>query len=388
MKKGSMLKAAIFCLVIFINPFYSCSSNRNSNSKDKSMDTTFCWEPLIASPRFYPMETKYARVGIGNSGNWVSVMEKFTGMGLGNADGTIDMSSVTEDGKLEVPSSIDVLWLSYTEKKFYRVKAQLPLYLQSKMLKLFREGYHQSLLKEHLTYDSFVINMLPKGHVWLYLTGTGRSELVCDSLQGEEVQMSLKDFDEEGYEYRKTLDAFCKGRLTDYPDVIDNLKKNGIPENLWEKYKRRFPYEITYSFENNNSILGHNYLYRFLTGEYFHRDDNVKHPTLPCVREIQCIWKVGTTEYDGFFFFDENEIIEKYAEAFGFTEKKGELVIHISKYNNKFDIFLRVDGKKYPLQKTMIHVFRDTPQKLKEDDEPFYNNHRDTYSGDIHYIGE
>ena len=36
-----MLKAAIFCLVIFINPFYSCSSNRNSNSKDKSMDTTF-----------------------------------------------------------------------------------------------------------------------------------------------------------------------------------------------------------------------------------------------------------------------------------------------------------------------------------------------------------
>ena len=86
--------------------------------------------------------------------------------------------------------------------------------------------------------------------------------------------------------------------------------------------------------------------------------------------------------------FDENEIIEKYAEAFGSTEKKGELVIHISKYNNKFDIFLRVDGKKYPLQKTMIHVFRDTPQKLKEDDEPFYNNHRDIYSGDIHYIGE
>ena len=37
---------------------------------------------------------------------------------------------------------------------------------------------------------------------------------------------------------------------------------------------------------------------------------------------------------------------------------------------------------------TMIHVFRDTPQKLKEDDEPFYNNHRDIYSGDIHYIGE
>ena len=29
----------------------------------------------------------------------------------------------------------------------------------------------------------------------------GRRELICDSLVGKEVEVSLKDFDKEGYEY-------------------------------------------------------------------------------------------------------------------------------------------------------------------------------------------
>lgn len=256
------------------------------------------------------------------------------------------------------------------------------------MLTMFRTGYKLRHPDEDVTYDGFVINMLPKGHVWLYLTGTGRSELLCDSLVGEEVQMSLKDFDEEGYEYHKTLDAFCKGRLSDYPDAVENFKQNGIPERLWDKYKIRYHYDIDYSFEDKNAVLRDGYLYRFLTGEYFHRDDNIKHPTLPCVREIQMGWHVGTTEYDGYFYFDEDEIIRTYAKAFDSWSKEGKLIIRVSKYNNLFDIYLLVDGKQYPLTKTKIHVFRDTPQHLKEDDEPFYNNHEEIYSGDIHYIGE
>ena len=66
----------------------------------------------------------------------------------------------------------------------------------------------------------------------------------------------------------------------------------------------------------------------------------------------------------------------------------GELVIKVSKYNNLFDISLIKGADKQSLKKTKIHVFRDTPSKLKKDEEPFYNNHRDIYSGDIHFIGE
>ena len=89
-------------------------------------------------------------------------------------------------------------------------------------------------LKDTGPINSFVINLLPNGHVWLYLTGIGRSTLVCDSLIGEEVSMSLKEFDEDGYNFHKTLDAFCRGRLRDYPKAEANFKQYGIPDSLWE----------------------------------------------------------------------------------------------------------------------------------------------------------
>lgn len=216
----------------------------------------------------------------------------------------------------------------------------------------------------------------------------GRRELICDSLVGKEVEVSLKDFDKEGYEYYKTFDAFCKARLNDDPKVVENLKQNGIPDTLWEKYKQRYHYNIEFDFEDKNTVIEHDYLYRYLTGEFYREDKKETHFFMPAVREIEITWHVGTTEYNGFFYFDENEIIETYAKAFNPLNKHGRLIVHVSKYNNKFDIYLLIDGKQFPLTKTMIHVFRETPEHKKEEDVPFYNNHEDIYSGDIHYIGE
>ena len=104
---------------------------------------------------------------------------------------------------------------------------------------------------------------------------------------------------------------------------------------------------------------------------------------------IGFIWLVDHYKYTGEFYFDEEEVINVFREAFNqkHRKEKGVLHIHVSKYNNKFDIYLLVDGKQYPLTKTMIHVFRETPEHKKEEEVPFYNNHEDIYSGDIHYIG-
>ena len=161
-----------------------------------------------------------------------------------------------------------------------------------------------------------------------------------------------------------------------------------MSDGLWDTYKTKFNYEIEFKFEDEKAALGTDYLYRFLTGEFWHRDNKPMPSLLPRVREIQAGWKVGTTIYNGKFYFDEDEIIKGYAEAFKAKGASGKLVIEVSKYNNWFTIYLLVSGKKYPLTKTKIHVFRITPQHLKEEKWPFYNNHPDIYSGDIHYIGE
>ena len=58
-------------------------------------------------------------------------------------------------------------------------------------------------------------------------------------------------------------------------------------------------------------------------------------------------------------------------------------MIEVSKYNNWFTIYLLVSGKKYPLTKTKIHVFRITPQHLKEENGHFIIIIQIFYSGDI-----
>lgn len=59
-------------------------------------------------------------------------------------------------------------------------------------------------------------------------------------------------------------------------------------------------------------------------------------------------------------------------------------MIRIGKYNNRFDIILRVGGKEFRFEKTQIHVFRRRP----EDDKGY--NFYDNYRGEKvrRYVGE
>ena len=55
---------------------------------------------------------------------------------------------------------------------------------------------------------------------------------------------------------------------------------------------------------------------------------------------------------------------------------------------NTFE-FLQVGDKKYELEETKIHVFRETPEnKGSDDDDIFFNNHRDQHSSTFKFIGE
>lgn len=67
--------------------------------------------------------------------------------------------------------------------------------------------------------------------------------------------------------------------------------------------------------------------------------------------------------------------------------QRGEFIVRVSKYNNKFEIFLRVGVKEYPLKKTKIYAFLTTPRGGEEEDEPYYSNNWDIHPDDIRFIG-
>ena len=62
--------------------------------------------------------------------------------------------------------------------------------------------------------------------------------------------------------------------------------------------------------------------------------------------------------------------------------------IKVSKYNNKFDISLHLNDKKFPLSKTKIHVFKQYAGQSDLDAITIYNNHQEIHSDDIKFIGE
>ncbi|WP_449017727.1 hypothetical protein [Prevotella sp.] len=40
-----------------------------------------------------------------------------------------------------------------------------------------------------------------------------------------------------------------------FDGAIENLKVNGIPLGLWDKYAKRYPYEIKITFEDKRAII-------------------------------------------------------------------------------------------------------------------------------------
>ena len=88
-------------------------------------------------------------------------------------------------------------------------------------------------------------------------------------------------------------------------------------------------------------------------------------------------WNVADTTYTGEFFFDEQEVLDMFSK--GFSHKtanvRGKFMVKVSKYNNRFDIYLQVGDNKYYLKNCQIDVFKVTPENEKDDDHLFYWNY-------------
>lgn len=369
------LLAATLCVMVI-----ACN-----NKQDMSTRTKFPWVANVTAPRNYPVEVKYSFVGFGQ-GQKYPIMSSFANAGIGISKGEVSFADLDGEG-LAMPNRLEVLWLSYTERKFYKADIAFSEKLQARILSLFQEGYENE--QKHENYSCFLVTLLPGGKIWLYLNGIARYSLVCDTLQADTIDMALGDFDKDALLVDSTVEDYCKGNLN--KEQVANLKENGVPYELWSKYQERFNYDIEFEFEDNLcKIDSFHFAKHFINGEFNYACDGVKVGEQSRPKQLYLKWNVADTTYTGEFFFDEQEVLDMFSK--GFSHKtaniRGKFMVKVSKYNNRFDIYLQVGSRRIALTRTKIHVFRDTPLNLKEDEKPFYNNHRDVYSGDIHFIEE
>ncbi|BAU18561.1 conserved hypothetical protein with DUF2931 domain [Prevotella intermedia] len=381
MKKYLLMGLVAICLCIVAS---ACNSRNDMNYSTR---TKFPWVPNISAPRNYPVEIKYAYLCYGTEGDRYPVLSSGSCDGIGVSKGAVSFEDYEKEGGLDVPNGIEIVWLSFAESKIYKLHTTFSQNLQDEMLRLFREGFYVTKFDKHKTYSTLLMTMLPGGKVWLYMDGMGRTVLVCDTLQAEPIEMTLEEFDKDASYVSNSVQEYSEASLD--KEQKAGIKANGIPFEIWEKYRERFNYDFKFEFEDKNSKMDSLSLaYNFINGEFYYASDGAKTGLLSRPKEIYLEWNVGDIKYKGQFFFNEKEVLEGFSKMFSCTKRgqKGTLIVKTSKYNNKFDIYLEIEGNKYFFKKTKIHVFRITPENKNDDDHLYYWN----YEGeDVElYLGE
>lgn len=305
LQNNNYLKGRIAIIIgLMLNTLILVSCNK-INNMFKGNNTKFHWTPTVAAPRNYPVETGYAVFIYGDKNVGYPVMETRFARGIGDP---LSAEDYDDPGSVyELPKRIRVLWLSLTEQKYYKADIEIPAEVQDSMLHLFLKGFYYPVDKTSEEYNTIVLTLLPRGKMWLTVTGAGKQTLICDNLKATETHVDFKDFNKEAYECFSTMQKYCAAALGDYDGVKENLE----------------------------------------------------------------------------------EVINVFREAFNqkHRKEKGVLHIHISKYNNCFDLSLNVGKDEYKLKHTNIYVLKRRIGSTSTKEEVFYDNCRDVDIDELNFLG-
>ena len=373
----------VLFILVFCVTTLSCKGLSNGKN---DMRTKFSWNFYISSPVHYCSQIKYAKVYYGDNNETTDVIDQSTLRGLGNVNATT-YSVNPPTGEVSIPKGIDMVWVSIADKKIYRANIKFSQQIQNKLLKAFREGFYSHWRESNMDFNEFDVTILPGGHLWLYLgIGNLRRVLICDTLKGEEIHMTLKEFSEDFYNAYQTVDSLCADGY-DTPYIIEHGSEY---DKIWGIYAQRFNYQFDIQFENKQTELCKgNFIINFANGEILNHDDPgyFEQPSRPNKIEFQ--WIADDMLYTGHFYFDEEEVKKAFMDVYGNNPTQpGKLITQVSKYNNRFNIYLETANKKYKFEKTKIHVFK---QRVHDSDDKavvIYDNHPQDGNDILNFIGE
>ena len=373
----------VLFILVFCVTTLSCKGLSNGKN---DMRTKFSWDFYISSPVHYCSQIKYAKVYYGDNKETTDVIDQSTLRGLGNVNATT-YSVNPPTGEVSIPKGIDMVWVSIADKKIYRANIKFSQQIQNKLLKAFREGFYSHWRESNMGFNEFDVTILPGGHLWLYLgIGNLRRVLICDTLKGEEIHMTLKEFSEDFYNAYQTVDSLCADGY-DTPYIIEHGSEY---DKIWGIYAQRFNYQFDIQFENKQTELRKgNFIINFANGEILNHDDPgyFEQPSRP--NKIEFPWIADDMLYTGHFYFDEEEMKKAFMDVYGNNPTQpGKIIIQVSKYNNWFDIYLEAGNKKYKFEKTKIHVFKQGVNDSDDKAVVIYDNHPQDGNDILNFIGE
>ena len=357
-----MIKTIIIITLILLALWLTgCWGYKAKQDKEKAnAQPEYEWGVAVNTPIGYPIRFYAARVG---STPIISELYSITEEpDWGNAFG---YESTSMD---KLPKSVDMVWFSYKEDCFYRLKTAIDY---EKIAKLFKNGYKVRVPNgevRHTTYNTIVVGIAPGGVVVLW---AGRGYLKITEIGRYQAdKIVLKE--PEGLDNHQRLifdKEYAKRLLTNntiIPEDFREANKNKpIPFGLWDSY-RDHQYQWYPTFEIPNGKMG-DVDYQYWNGEadtFFFTDfitleeyKDVFVPKelyrdirkLPLFKEIRFNYKAEDgIKYGVLVQFEWEDTLEAYKKVFGEhpEEAKAHLDIRMNRINSYLTVRLMGDNGK------------------------------------------
>ena len=345
---GKVLVLLFFTLLML--QLLNCKSHKY---KEKTMnEQEYEWGVAVNTPIGYPIRFYAARVGSTPIVRELYSITEEPDWGCAAGYESCSME--------ELPQNVDMVWLSYKEDCFYRLKTAIDY---EKVAKLFREGFDERVPNgevRHKTYDTIVVGIAPGGVVVLWV-GYGYLPLTeIGRYQAEKIALR----EPEGLDNHQKLIFSKKDREevlnsnTIIPEDFREANKNKpIPFGLWDSYRDN-QYQWYPTFEIPNGKIG-DVDYQYWNGEadtFFFTDfvalegqkdvfapqelyHNIR--KLPLFKEIRFNYKAEDgIKYGVLVQFEWEDTLEAYKKVFG--ERPDEVKAHLDIRMNRINSYLTV----------------------------------------------
>ena len=287
-----------FLLVVFLACTQACSQTTKKMEQEQ-----FNYAVTFSAPEVYPAEVHYGYLTNDKKEMVAGVPKAGSVEGGWQYDGT-----KAGQGGNEIPTHLNVTYVSYVDKKFYQADVNLP---KEKMLQLFRQGFEVKALKDtngnrlwnKSTYNVLNIGAAPGGVVVVWLSGNHhRTEI--GRYQAKEVFVDVNDFYDNPHARTQKgfFDELYKIMIPE--ETKAKIDKEGVPYGLWDKYREKYKYRfVLQSYHEEDYIK-----------QVFRINYNGESEYLKAKEDVEK-YKEDSVPYDVIFFFTKYNVELKFDDT-------------------------------------------------------------------------
>jgi hypothetical protein len=262
-------------------------------------------------------------------------------------------------GGSEMPTQLSLTWISYAEKKFWKIETEIDKKTRDKIRQLFTEGYNNKNLNgvwSHTTYKKITIGLAPGGIVILWLSGLNKKTEVIH-YQAIETFVSANEFYRNPHErnQQEFYDVFYESEVP--KETQQYVKKNGVPVTLWEEYRTKYNYRFDLQFHKTDKESNDRES-EYVNGE----KEIVKIEDLNSyqIKALPSYCRFWFSQYNAEAEFDGEEILNAFKKiSKNHPDKNIDIEAKVAFMYKTVDFIVKCEGEEIPLQNVVVRMWKN-----------------------------